>query len=44
MQVKYCTQRAYQRLWNDKTSTVTTIIGQIASMSNVPPHLAHFLF
>lgn len=29
MQVKYCTQRAYQRLWNDKTSTVTTIIGQI---------------
>ena len=30
MQVKYCTKRAYQRLWNDKTSTVTTIIGQIA--------------
>lgn len=30
MQIKYCTQRAYQRLWNDKTSTVTTIIGQIA--------------
>lgn len=30
MQVKYCTQRAYQRLWNDKTSTITTIIGQIA--------------
>ncbi|KAE8442468.1 hypothetical protein EG329_003311 [Mollisiaceae sp. DMI_Dod_QoI] len=29
MQVKYCTQRAYQRLWNDKTSTVTTIVGQI---------------
>lgn len=29
MQVKYCTQRAYQRLWNDKTSTVTTIFGQI---------------
>jgi ATP-binding cassette, subfamily G (WHITE), member 2, PDR len=29
MQVRYCTQRAYQRLWNDKTSTVTTIIGQI---------------
>ncbi|TVY36705.1 Multidrug resistance protein, partial [Lachnellula occidentalis] len=29
MQVKYCTQRAYQRLINDKTSTVTTIIGQI---------------
>lgn len=29
MQIKYCTQRAYQRLWNDKTSTVTTIIGQI---------------
>ncbi|KAH8590156.1 putative ABC transporter CDR4 [Bisporella sp. PMI_857] len=30
MQVKYCTQRAYQRLWNDKTSTITTIVGQIA--------------
>ncbi|KAG4429722.1 GTPase-activating protein [Cadophora sp. M221] len=30
MQIKYCTQRAYQRLWNDKTSTVTTIVGQIA--------------
>ncbi|TVY84470.1 ZEB2-regulated ABC transporter [Lachnellula suecica] len=29
MQVKYCTKRAYQRLWNDKTSTVTTIVGQI---------------
>ncbi|RDW88005.1 putative ABC1 transport protein [Coleophoma cylindrospora] len=29
MQVKYCTKRAYQRLWNDMTSTVTTIIGQI---------------
>jgi ABC-type multidrug transport system ATPase subunit len=29
MQVKYCTQRAYQRLWNDKISTVTTIVGQI---------------
>jgi ATP-binding cassette subfamily G (WHITE) protein 2 (PDR) len=29
MQIKYCTQRAYQRLWNDKTSTVTTIVGQI---------------
>jgi ABC-type multidrug transport system ATPase subunit len=29
MQIRYCTQRAYQRLWNDKTSTVTTIVGQI---------------
>ncbi|CZT10569.1 probable ABC1 transport protein [Rhynchosporium graminicola] len=29
MQVKYCTQRAYQRLWNDKTSTITTVVGQI---------------
>lgn len=29
MQTKYCAKRAYQRLWNDKTSTVTTIIGQI---------------
>lgn len=30
MQIKYCTKRAYQRLWNDKTSTITTIVGQIA--------------
>ncbi|KAG4026890.1 hypothetical protein MFRU_035g00420 [Monilinia fructicola] len=30
MQTKYCAKRAVQRLWNDKTSTVTTIIGQIA--------------
>ena len=30
MQVKYCTTRAYQRIWNDKTSTITTIVGQIA--------------
>jgi len=29
MQIKYCTSRQFQRLWNDKTSTVTTIIGQI---------------
>ena len=29
MQIRYNTQRAYQRLWNDKTSTVTTICGQI---------------
>lgn len=29
MQIKYCTQRAYQRLWNDKTATITKIIGQI---------------
>lgn len=29
MQVKYCTQRAYQRLLGDKTSTITTIVGQI---------------
>jgi ATP-binding cassette, subfamily G (WHITE), member 2, PDR len=29
MQVKYCTQRAYQRILGDKTSTITTIIGQI---------------
>lgn len=27
MQIKYCTKRAYQRLWNDKISTVTTIVG-----------------
>lgn len=29
MQIKLCTVRAYQRLWNDKTSTLTTVIGQI---------------
>jgi ATP-binding cassette, subfamily G (WHITE), member 2, PDR len=29
MQVRYCTKRAYQRLWNDKASTLTTVIGQI---------------
>lgn len=29
MQVKYCTQRAYQRIQGDKTSTITTIVGQI---------------
>ena len=29
MQVRYCTQRAYQRLWNDKASTMTAIFGQI---------------
>jgi len=30
MQVKLCTKRAYQRIWMDKTSTITTIIGQVA--------------
>ncbi len=30
MQIRMCTTRAYQRLINDKVSTVTTIIGQIA--------------
>lgn len=29
MQIRICTVRAYQRLWNDKASTITTIIGQI---------------
>lgn len=29
MQVKICTIRAYQRIWNDKTSTLTTIGGQV---------------
>jgi ATP-binding cassette, subfamily G (WHITE), member 2, PDR len=28
MQIRLCAVRAYQRLWNDKTSTVTTVIGQ----------------
>ncbi|KAE8355555.1 ABC-2 type transporter-domain-containing protein [Aspergillus coremiiformis] len=30
MQIKLCTVRAYQRIWNDKPSTLTTIIGRIA--------------
>ncbi|OGE56227.1 hypothetical protein PENARI_c003G04364 [Penicillium arizonense] len=30
MQVKLCTKRAYQRIWNDKPSTMTTVIGRIA--------------
>lgn len=30
MQVKLCTVRAYQRLWNDKASTISTVFGQIA--------------
>ena len=29
MQIRLCIKRAYQRIWNDKTSTVTTIFGQI---------------
>lgn len=29
MQLKICIRRAYQRLWNDKASTLTVIIGQI---------------
>lgn len=29
MQVRICTQRAYQRLWNDKPSTLTVVIGQV---------------
>ncbi|CAG8427174.1 unnamed protein product [Penicillium salamii] len=29
MQVKLCTKRAYQRIWNDKPSTLTTVIGRI---------------
>jgi ATP-binding cassette subfamily G (WHITE) protein 2 (PDR) len=29
MQVKICTARAYQRIWNDRSSTMTTIGGQI---------------
>ncbi|PWY83072.1 ATP-binding cassette transporter [Aspergillus sclerotioniger CBS 115572] len=30
MQVKLCTIRAYQRIWNDKPSTLTNVIGRIA--------------
>jgi ATP-binding cassette subfamily G (WHITE) protein 2 (PDR) len=29
MQLKICTKRAYQRLWNDKASTLTVVIGQV---------------
>ena len=29
MQIRLCTRRAYQRIWNDKVSTITTVIGQI---------------
>ena len=29
MQLKICTKRSYQRLWNDKISTVTVVFGQI---------------
>lgn len=29
MQIKLNTKRAYQRIWNDKAATATTIIGQI---------------
>jgi ATP-binding cassette, subfamily G (WHITE), member 2, PDR len=35
MEVKLCTKRAYQRLWNDKTSTVTTVVGQIGMALNI---------
>ena len=30
MQVKLCTVRAYQRLWNDKATTITTIISNLS--------------
>ncbi|KAJ5166844.1 uncharacterized protein N7482_005625 [Penicillium canariense] len=30
MQVRLCVKRAYQRIWNDKPSTLTTVIGRIA--------------
>ncbi|EAW07735.1 ATP-binding cassette transporter [Aspergillus clavatus NRRL 1] len=30
MQVKLCTIRAYQRIWNDKPSTLTIVIGRIS--------------
>lgn len=29
MQIRICTKRAYQRLWNDKPSTLTVVIGQV---------------
>jgi ATP-binding cassette, subfamily G (WHITE), member 2, PDR len=30
MQIRLCTVRAYQRLWNDRASTISVVIGQIA--------------
>ncbi|OQD90039.1 hypothetical protein PENANT_c002G09456 [Penicillium antarcticum] len=29
MQLKLCTKRAYQRIWNDKASTLTLLVGRI---------------
>jgi ATP-binding cassette subfamily G (WHITE) protein 2 (PDR) len=29
MQIRLCTVRAYQRLWNDKASTISTVFGQL---------------
>lgn len=29
MQIRLCMKRFYQRTWNDKTSTLTTVIGQV---------------
>ncbi|GAM42345.1 xenobiotic-transporting ATPase [Talaromyces pinophilus] len=29
MQIRLCTKRAYQRLWNDKATTLTAVIGRI---------------
>lgn len=49
MQVRLCMTRAYQRLWNDKASTIATIFGQIAQALIVasvyhgsPPSTASF--
>lgn len=30
MQIKLCIKRSYQRIWNDKASTLTHVIGQIS--------------
>ncbi|KAJ9497454.1 GTPase-activating protein [Exophiala xenobiotica] len=30
MQIRLCTKRAYQRLWNDKASTIAVIFSQVA--------------
>ncbi|KAK9235568.1 ABC-2 type transporter-domain-containing protein [Lipomyces kononenkoae] len=29
MQIRLCTKRAYQRLWNDKSATLTVVIGRV---------------
>ena len=34
MQVRLCSRRAYQRLWNDKASTIAKVAGQLIQVSH----------